>query len=178
MGRFMTWGWYLILPGCGGTSTLARGTTHAARWLYKTQSISNQWVGMGFPYLAGRYRPGGSLLSSPVLLSCIYMEGFFTTQGWDIILPGCGGTSTLARGGNLASRWLYKPQPISNQRMGVGLSYRAGGIDPRGHFYCPGLLELYMQGRVFDQGMGLYPPRMRRGPDAGPRGNSRSALAP
>ena len=46
--------WEFILPGCGGTSALGRGTTTAARWLHERQPISNQLVGWGF-YTA----PGG-----------------------------------------------------------------------------------------------------------------------
>ena len=52
-------------------------------------------------------------------------------RGWDIVLPGCGGTSMLSRGATLAARWLHEPQPISNQRVGLGFPYRAGGIAPR-----------------------------------------------
>ena len=49
----------------GGTSTLSRGTILAARWLHELPPISNQPMGVGFPYRAGRYRIVGSLFSSP-----------------------------------------------------------------------------------------------------------------
>ena len=49
------------------------------------------------------------------------MEGFLI-RGWEIILPGCGGTSPLAGGVTLAARWLHESQPISNHPV--------GGIDP------------------------------------------------
>ena len=65
MEGFLTQGWELILPGCGGTSALAREATLAARWLHEPQPISNQPVELGFPHLAGRYRPGRFSLSSP-----------------------------------------------------------------------------------------------------------------
>ena len=55
----------------------------------------------------------------------------FLTRGWEIILPGCGGTLALARGATLAARWLHEPQPISNQPVwGWGFHAVRGGIDP------------------------------------------------
>ena len=60
------------------------------------------------------------------------MEGFMI-RGWEIIIPGCGGTSALAPGATLAARWLHEPQPISNQPVRLGFSHRAGGIDPGDH---------------------------------------------
>ena len=57
------------------------------------------------------------------------MEGFLT-QGWELILPGCGGTSALARGATLAARWLHEPQPISNHSWSWGFHTLQGGIDP------------------------------------------------
>ena len=52
------------------------------------------------------------------------------TRGWEVILPGCGGTSTLAREITLAARWLHKPQPVGNQPAGWGFHTARGGIDP------------------------------------------------
>ena len=43
--------WDLILPECGGTSTLP-------------QPIGDQPMGLAFPHRAGRYRPMGSPFSS------------------------------------------------------------------------------------------------------------------
>ena len=59
------------------------------------------------------------------------MEGF-PIRGWEIIFPGCGGTSALARGATLAARWLHEPQPISNQPVWLGLPHRAGQYRPQG----------------------------------------------
>ena len=87
MEGFLIRGWELILPGCGGTAALARGSTLAARWLHEPQPISDHPVGLGFPHPAGRYRPGESAFSSPGCWSCIDMEGLLT-RGWDLILPG------------------------------------------------------------------------------------------
>ena len=132
---------YLILPGCGGTSALARGATLAARWLHEPQPISYHPVGLGFPHSAGGYRPGESAFSSPVCWSCRYMEGFLT-RGWEIILPRSGRTSTLAKGERLAARWLHEPQPISNQPVGFEFPHRAGRYRPGGSpFSFPGCLS-------------------------------------
>ena len=46
-------GWELKLPECGGTSTLCRGTTLAARWLHEPQPISNRLVEWGFDITRG-----------------------------------------------------------------------------------------------------------------------------
>ena len=57
------------------------------------------------------------------------MEGFLN-RGWEVILPGCGGTLALARGVTLAARWLHEPQPISNQPAGLGFPHFAGRLRP------------------------------------------------
>ena len=207
MEGFLIGGWELILPGCGGTSALARGATLAARWLHESQPISNHPLGLEFPHPAGQYRPGVSAFSSPRCWSRIYgrvsdpgvgtypslvrwdlgggprgnsrrapppgaqdnqqspsmvgiphsagryrpkgcafsppgcwncgnMEGFLT-RGWEIILPGCGGTSALSRGATLAARWLHEPQPISNHPVGLGFPHLAGRYRP-GESASPG----------------------------------------
>ena len=106
-----------------------RGATLAARWLHEPQPISNRSVGLGFPHLSGRYRPGGSAVSFPGCWSCREIEGFLT-RGWEFILFGCGGTSPLARGATLATRWLHEPQPISNHPVGLGFAHPAGRYRP------------------------------------------------
>ena len=73
------------------------------RWLHEPQAIHSQPVGLGSPHRAGRYRSGGSPFSSPMCGSCRYMEGFLI-RGWDSLSPGW--------------RWLYEPEPISNQPVG------------------------------------------------------------
>ena len=137
MEGFLTRGWELILPGCGGTAALARGASLATRWLHEPQPISNHPVGLGFPHPAGRYRPVGSVFSSPGW-SCRDMERFMT-RGWRIFLPGCGGTSELARGATLAARWLHEPQPINNYPVGLGFPHPAGRYRPgESAFMSPG----------------------------------------
>ena len=37
-------------------------------------------------------------------------------RGWDLILPRCGETSTLARGATLDARWFTEPQSAIAQR--------------------------------------------------------------
>ena len=91
----------------------------------------NQQMGVGFPHRAGRHLRGGPLFSSSGCWSCRYMKAFLT-HGWDLYLPGCGGTSTLARGAQLSHRAGSEPQPISHQWMGVGFPHRAGRYRPRG----------------------------------------------
>ena len=131
MEGFLIRGWELILPGCGGTSALARGATLAARWLHEPQPISNHPVGLGFPHPSERYRPGGSAFASPGCWSCRDMEGFLT-RGWEFILPGCGGTSAFTRGATLAARWFHEPQPISNGPVELGFPHPAGRYRPEG----------------------------------------------
>ena len=175
MEGFLIRGWDLNLPVSGATSTLAGGATLAARWLHEPQPISNQPVGLGFPHPAGRYRPGGSAFSSPGCWSCRDMEGFLT-RGWELILPGCGGTSALARGATLAARWLHERHPISNHPVGLGFPHPAGQYLPGGSsFSSPGCRN--MEG-FLTRGWEIYPPRVRQNLGVGPRGNSRRALAP
>ena len=73
------------------------------------------------------------------------MEGFLI-RGWELILPGCGGTSALARGATLAARWLHEPQPISNQLIGWVFNTARGGIEPGDLRFRPrvdGVVEIW-----------------------------------
>ena len=106
----------------------------AGRWLHEPQTFSNHPVGLRFPRRAGRYRPGGSPLSSPDCWSCRDMEGLLS-HGWELILSGGGGTSALARGATLASRWLHEPQPISDHPVGLEISNPAWRFRPEGVFF-------------------------------------------
>ena len=140
--RFLTRGWELVLPGCGGTSALAQGATLAARWIHEPQPISNHLVGLGFPHPAGRYRPGGPAFSTSGSWSCRDRERFMI-RGWELILSGCGGISALSRGATLAARWLHEPQPICNQPVGLRVSTPCGVVSTGGiSVFVPGLLEL------------------------------------
>ena len=73
------------------------------------------------------------------------MDGSLTRE-CEFIIPGCGGTSALARGVTLAARWLHGPQPISNHPVGLGFPHAAVGIDPGDHRLRPrvvGVVEMW-----------------------------------
>ena len=129
MEEILTRGWGIILPWCGGTSTLSQKAILAARWLHEPQPIGNQPDGLEFSHLAGRYRPETYAFSSPGYWSCRYIEGFLTRR-WELILPGCGGTSALARGATLAARLLHEPQSTSNHPVGLGFPHLGGRYGP------------------------------------------------
>ena len=103
MGVFTIRGWYIIISGCGETSTLSRGATLAACWLHESQPTVNQPAGLGFPHLAERYRPGKCRFSSPGCWACRYTAGF-VIRGWDLILSGCGGRPITCPEGRLLPR--------------------------------------------------------------------------
>ena len=111
---FMIRGWYLILFGCGGTSTLARGATLAARWLYEPQPINNRRMGVWFPHRAGRYLLGRSLFSSSSCWRCIGINGFLV-QGW------------VSSSGAADSRTTAHQRPAD----GVGVSTPCGAVSIR-----------------------------------------------
>ena len=71
------------------------------------------------------------------------MEGFLI-RGWKLILPGCGGTSALARGATLAARWLSTiPSQSAITHWGWGFHTLRGAVSNREIcLYIPGLLEL------------------------------------
>ena len=82
------------------------------------------------------------------------MEGFLS-RGWELILPGCGGTSALARGATFAARCLHELHPISNLPVGspsgVGVSTPCGAVSTREIcVFVPGLLYLQRYGRIYD----------------------------
>ena len=60
MEGFFIRGWDVILSGC--------------RCLHEPQPTTTEPVSLRFPHRAGRYRPGGPLLLSPVCWSCRYVE--------------------------------------------------------------------------------------------------------
>ena len=61
------------------------------------------------------------------------MEGFLM-RGWELVLPGCGRTSTLARGTTLEARWLHVAQPFSNHpQWDWDFHTPRGGFDPGDH---------------------------------------------
>ena len=102
-----------------------------------------------------------------------------TIRGRELILPKLGGTSTWARGENLAAPWLHGPQVISHYPVGLGFPHPEGRYRPEGSTFsssgcsCCRDVEGFLTRR-----MGNYPPQVWRDLNVGPRGNSRRALAP
>ena len=110
---------------------MARGATLAARCFYEPQIISIHPAGLGFLHAAERYRPGGSAFTSSGSWNCRGMEVFLTRE-WELILPGCGGTTALAEGATFAARWFHEPQPISNHPLDLRFPHPAGRYRPGG----------------------------------------------
>ena len=104
------------------------------------QSAISQW-GWGFHTVrAGKIRRATVFV--PGCWSCTCMEGC-VIRGWGLIIPGW--------------RWLHDPQ--------VWVSTPFGEVSTRGTtVFVPGLLELYMYGRISDPGMRPYPPRLALAP--------------
>ena len=93
--------------------------------------ISNHPVGLRYPHLAGRYRPGVCAFSSRGCWRCRNIEEFLI-RGWELILLGSGGTSGLARGETLAARCLRGPQPIIHHPVPLGFPHPVGRYRPGG----------------------------------------------
>ena len=89
-----------------------------------------------FAHRADRYRPEGSAFSSPLVWSCREIEGFLI-RAWQVILSGCGGTSTLPEE-QRSPRAGYRSASRSTISQS-GLSFRTlrGGVDPGGHHIRP-----------------------------------------
>ena len=100
---------------------------------------------MGQALPAGRYRPGGSPLSSAGCRSCRCMERFLI-RGWDHIVLGW--------------HWLIsRSQAYQRSASGVGISTPCGAVPTRGiTVFVPGLSELQMYRVIYDPGMGYYRP--------------------
>ena len=96
-------------------------------------------------------------------------------RGCDHILPGRNRASTLAQGQlSRRARSMSSGQSAISQWVGMAFPHRVlGGIDPRYHFFCPGLFNLQMY-EVFLPGDGiLFSPG-----DAGPRRRPNGQLPP
>ena len=103
---------------------LSRG---ALSLIYSPQPNSDWPVGLGFPHLAGRFRPGGSSFSSPGCRSCKGMEIY-------IINPRMG---TYSPRGPLSL--MYDPPPIRYRPVRMWLPHHAGRFRPGGSpFSSPG----------------------------------------
>ena len=107
---------------------MSRGETLAALWLHEPQAISIHPDGFGRPHAAGSIDPG-DVRYRPRVVKVVDMEGFLN-RGWELILPGCGGTSALARGATLAALWLREPQAIRNHPVELRVPRPAGRYRP------------------------------------------------
>ena len=116
MEDFITRGWEFILPGCGGTSALARGAALAARWLHELQPISNHSVGLGFHTLRGGIDPG-NLRVRPRVVGVVEIWKDLLPEDGNLSSPGCAGS-------------MYDPQSISNRLVGLRFPHRAGRFRP------------------------------------------------
>lgn len=86
------------------------------------------------------------------------MEGLLLRE-WVRTLPGCSGTTTLAREVTIPAMSSSQPA-ISRWRDGV--SKPCGVVSTQEvAFFVPRLLELDMYGGISDREMGLCPPRVR-----------------
>lgn len=150
-----------ITPGCDGTSTMSPGL------------IRNQPVGLGFHTLRGGINPGDDCFHPPWCSGRRCMEGCLI-RGRNIIVLGCGGTSTSSRETILHARWLQEPQLTSNQPVRLGFIYLAGRDRPGDIRFRSRVVRLYFYGRIADAGVEQYYPGVRRDLDVVPNGNSSS----
>ena len=86
-----------------------------------SQSVIIQWS-WGFLTVSGVI-DRGNLPFRRRFVTVKRLEGFIF-RGWDLVLLGFGGTLTLARGANLASRYVHEPQSISNHPVELGFPHR------------------------------------------------------
>ena len=105
-------------------------------------------------------------------LLALYMYGRVIIRQLYPILPGCGGSWTLPPGAAPATRWLYEPQPISNQPVGSGLHTVQSGIDPGDHRLRPRHVGVVDAWKYFWSGDGLFSSPDAAGPRRCPEGHS------
>ena len=99
----------------------------------------------------------------PRYWSCRYMERLMI-WGWDIIVPGCGGTSALFRVQRVGSPRAGFMIP-SRSPDGGGISTPCGAISTRGvAVFAPVLLDLWIYGRIPDPGTDstIPPPEIKQ----------------
>ena len=90
MESFLIRGWELSSPGVAGPRCCPEGQlSPRAGSMSPSQSAITQW-GWGFHILRGGINPR-DLRFRPPVVGVVEMEGFMI-RGWELILPGCGGT--------------------------------------------------------------------------------------
>ena len=97
------------------------------------------------------------------------MEGFLS-RGWELILPGCGGTSALARGQLSLRAGSMSSSPSAIIQWGWGFRTLRGGIDPGELPRRPRVVGVVEIWKGSEPGMGTHLPRGRRELGVGPSG--------
>ena len=84
----------------------------------------------------------------------LYMYGRIYDPGIGLYRPRVRQVLDVVAGGNCRRHWFHEPQPNINQLVKVGGCTPCGEVlTPEISHFVPGLLELYMYGRSYDQGM-------------------------
>ena len=94
-----------------------------------SQSETSQY-GRVFHTVLGGIDPGDPRFRFQVV-GVVEISKDFLIRGEILSSPGAAGPRRCPEG-KLSARWLYEPQRISNQEVGLGFPQRAGGVDP-GH---------------------------------------------
>ena len=156
---------------------MSRGATLAPRWLHQPELIRNQpeWR-WGFHISRGGIYRENVRFCFRVVGVVHVRKGFLSGDG--TYRP------RVRRDFNVAPRDNFRhalplgaPPKLAISRRDRGFHIFLGGTDP-GSVFVHRLLELEIYGRVYDQGMVPYYPRVRRDLDVVSRGNSRRAQAP
>ena len=129
--------------GVGPRGNVRRALPPRAPSNQQSPSGVTQW-GWGFHILQSSIDPGDLrffLWVVRVVEICMYG---FVIRGWELILPGCGGTLALARRATFAARCLHEPHPISNHPVGLpsgaDVSTPCGAVSTREMCICPRLV--------------------------------------
>ena len=139
----MIWGWVRILPGCSGTSALARGETFAAGCLHEPHPISNHPVGL--PSAVGDSTPCGAVSTREI---CVFVPGLLYLQRYgnisenNLSSPGVAGPRRWPKGQLSPRAGSRSPSQSKITQWGWSFHTLRGGIDPGDLFFFPGLLEL------------------------------------
>ena len=126
-------------------------------------------MGLGLQHPAGRYRPRGCAFSAPAC-SCNKDTEQRLIRGWEVILPGYGGTSALARGASRAAPWVHGPSQSSITHWGWGFHTLLGSIDAGDLRFRPRVVLVVEIGNSLQYAEGNLSSRKAGGPRRGPEG--------
>ena len=118
-----------MLPGCGGTSALARGETLAACWLHESQPISNQRWDWGFHTSRGGINPG-DLYFGPRVVGVVEVWKDFSSGNQTLFSPGAAGSQRWPQGQLSICAGSMNPSQSATSLWGWGFHTVRGGIDP------------------------------------------------